>query len=69
MKKDQVTVLKETRDYLKLEMSDKIDFAIDGNSIVVKVILLTVPVTSLSGILYSPDMPAVTLEDMETSIH
>ncbi len=49
-------------------MSDKIDFVIDGNSIV-KVILLTVPVTSLAGILYSPDMLAVTLENMGTSIH
>ena len=65
--KGQVTIPKEIRDYLKLEIGSKIEFVIDENG-TVRVIPLTVPVTALSGMLHSPDMPAATIEDMESAI-
>jgi len=65
--KGQVTIPKEIRDYLKLEIGSKIEFVIDENG-TVKVIPLNVPVTALSGMLHSPDMPAATIEGMEYAI-
>ncbi|WP_255409385.1 AbrB/MazE/SpoVT family DNA-binding domain-containing protein [Chlorogloea sp. CCALA 695] len=65
--KGQVTIPKQIRDYLKLEIGSKIDFVIDENG-TVKVIPLTVTVTALSGMLHCPNMPAATIEDMETAI-
>ena len=65
--KGQVTIPKEIRDYLKLEVGNKIDFVIDENG-TVKIIPLSVPVTALSGMLHRPDMPAATIEDMEYAI-
>lgn len=65
--KGQVTIPKEIRDHLKLEIGSKIAFAIDENGIV-KVIPLNVPVTALSGVLRRPGQPAATIEDMEIAI-
>ncbi len=65
--KGQITIPKEIRDYLKLEIGSKIEFVIDENG-TVKVIPLNVPVTALSGMLHHPDMPAATIEDMEYAI-
>ena len=65
--KDQVTIPKEIRDYLKLEIGSKIDFVIDENG-TVRVIPLTIPVTALSGMLHCPNIPAVTIENMESAI-
>ncbi len=65
--KGQVTIPKEIRDYLKLEIGSKIDFVIDESG-TVKVIPLNVPVTALSGMLHRPDRPAATIEDMEAAI-
>lgn len=65
--KGQVTIPKEIRDYLKLEIGSKIDFVIDESG-TVKVIPLDVPVTALSGMLHRPDRPAATIENMEAAI-
>jgi AbrB family looped-hinge helix DNA binding protein len=62
--KGQVTIPKEIRDHLKLEIGSKVDFVIDEDG-QVKVIPLNVPVETLSGILHRPGMKAATLEDME----
>ncbi|YAF98138.1 MAG: AbrB/MazE/SpoVT family DNA-binding domain-containing protein [Nodularia sp. CChRGM 3473] len=63
----QVTIPKEIRDYLQLDTGSKVDFVIDENG-TVKLIPLTVPIHSLSGILHRPGMKSVTLEEMETAI-
>ncbi|WP_009631616.1 AbrB/MazE/SpoVT family DNA-binding domain-containing protein [Synechocystis sp. PCC 7509] len=66
--KGQVTIPKEIRDYLKLEIGSKIDFVIDENG-TVKIIPLTVSVTALSGMLRRPGLAAATIEeDMELAI-
>ncbi len=65
--KGQVTIPKEIRDYLKLEIGSKIDFVIDESG-TVKVIPLNVPITALSGMLHRPDMSAATIDDMELTI-
>ena len=65
--KGQVTIPKEIREYLKLDTGCKVDFVIDELG-EVKVIPLTVAVTTLSGILYSPGIKAATIEDMEQAI-
>ncbi|MBE9050255.1 AbrB/MazE/SpoVT family DNA-binding domain-containing protein [Nostocales cyanobacterium LEGE 11386] len=65
--KGQVTIPKEIRDYLHLDTGSKVDFVIDENG-TVKLIPLTVPIHSLSGILHRPGMKSVTLEEMETAI-
>jgi len=65
--KGQVTIPKEIRDYLKLEVGNKIDFVIDENG-TVKIIPLNVPVTALSGILHRPGLAAATIDDMEAAI-
>ena len=65
--KGQVTIPKEIRDYLKLEVGNKIGFVIDENG-TVKVVPLNVPVTSLSGMLRRPGLAAATIEDMESAI-
>jgi len=65
--KGQVTIPKEVRDYLKLEIGSKISFAIDENG-TVKIIPLNVPVTALSGILHRPDLAAATIDDMEAAV-
>lgn len=65
--KGQVTIPKEIRDYLKLEIGSKIEFVIDENG-TVKVIPLNVPVTALSGMLHRPGLAAATIEDMESAI-
>ncbi len=65
--KGQVTIPKEVRDYLKLEIGSKISFAIDENG-TVKIIPLNVPVTALSGMLRRPGLAAATIEDMESAI-
>ncbi len=64
--KGQITIPKEIRDYLKLEIGSKIGFVIDENG-TVKVIPLNVPVTALSGMLRRPGT-AATIEDMESAI-
>ncbi|MCY7286027.1 MAG: AbrB/MazE/SpoVT family DNA-binding domain-containing protein [Cyanobacteria bacterium CAN_BIN43] len=65
--KGQITIPKEIRDYLKLEIGSKIGFVIDENG-TVKVVPLNVPVTSLSGMLRRPGLAAATIEDMESAI-
>ena len=65
--KGQVTIPKEIRDYLKLEVGNKIDFVIDENG-TVKIIPLDVPVTALSGMLRRPGLATATIEDMESAI-
>ena len=65
--KGQITISKEIRDYLKLEIGSKIGFVIDENG-TVKVVPLNVPVTSLSGMLRRPGLAAATIEDMESAI-
>ena len=65
--KGQITIPKEIRDYLKLEIGSKIGFVIDENG-TVKVVPLNVPVTSLSGMLRRPLLAAATIEDMESAI-
>jgi antitoxin PrlF len=65
--KGQITIPKEIRDYLKLEIGSKIGFVIDENG-TVKVIPLNVPVTALSGMLRRPGLFAATIEDMESAI-
>lgn len=65
--KGQITIPKEIRDYLKLDIGSKVDFVIDEKG-QVKIIPLNIPVESLSGILYRPGMKAATLEEMEQSI-
>lgn len=64
--KGQITIPKEIRDYLKLEVGSKIGFVIDENG-TVKVIPLNVPVTALSGMLRRPGV-AATIEDMKSAI-
>ncbi len=63
----QVTIPKEIRDYLKLEIGSKIDFAIDAEGMV-KIIPVNISVKALSGILRRPNSPAATIEDMESAI-
>ena len=65
--KGQITIPKEIRDHLKLEIGSKIAFAIDENG-TVKVIPLNVRVTALSGILRRPGQATATIEDMELAI-
>ena len=65
--KGQITIPKEIRDYLKLEIGSKIGFVIDENG-TVKVIPLNVPVTALSGMLHRPGLAAATIEEMESAI-
>ncbi len=65
--KGQITIPKEIRDYLKLEIGSKIGFVIDENG-TVKVIPLNVPVTALSGMLCRPGLTTATIEDMESAI-
>jgi AbrB family looped-hinge helix DNA binding protein len=65
--KGQITIPKEIRDYLKLEIGSKIGFVIDENG-TVKVIPLNLPVTALSGMLRRPLLAAATIEDMESAI-
>jgi AbrB family looped-hinge helix DNA binding protein len=65
--KGQVTIPKEIRDYLKLDVGSKIDFVIDADG-QVKLIPLNVPATALSGILHRPGMRAATIEEMEQAI-
>ena len=65
--KGQITIPKEIRDYLKLEIGSKIGFVIDESGIV-KIIPLNVPVTALSGMLRRPGLAAATIEDMESAI-
>ncbi|PSB25810.1 AbrB/MazE/SpoVT family DNA-binding domain-containing protein [Chlorogloea sp. CCALA 695] len=65
--KGQITIPKEIRDYLKLEIGSKIGFVIDENG-TVKVVPLNLPVTSLSGMLRRLGLFAATIEDMESAI-
>ncbi len=65
--KGQVTIPKEIRDYLKLDVGSKIDFVIDADG-QVKLMPLNVPATALSGILHRPGMRAATIEEMEQAI-
>ena len=65
--KGQITIPKEIWDYLKLEIGSKIGFVIDENG-TVKVIILNIPVTALSGMLRRPGLAAATIEDMESAI-
>lgn len=64
--KGQITIPKEIRDYLKLEIGSKIGFVIDEDG-TVKVMPLNVPVTALSGMLHRSGT-AATIEDMESAI-
>ena len=65
--KGQVTIPKEIRDYLALQVGSRVEFVIDetGN---VKLMPLNVPVEALSGILHQPGMKAATQEEMESVI-
>ena len=65
--KGQVTIPKEIRDYLNLDIGSKVDFVIDENGIV-KLIPLNIPIQKLSGILHRKGMKATTLEEMEEII-
>lgn len=65
--KGQVTIPKEIRDYLKLDVGSKVDFVIDLDG-QVKVIPLNVPALALSGILHRPRMRAATIEEIEEAI-
>jgi antitoxin PrlF len=65
--KGQVTIPKEIRNYLKLEVGSKVDFIIDEDG-KVKILPLNVPVEALSGILHRPGMQAATIEEMEQAI-
>lgn len=65
--KGQITIPKEIRDHLGLEVGSQVEFVIDetGN---VKLIPLNVPVETLSGILHQPGIKAATQEELETAI-
>ena len=65
--KGQVTIPKEIRDYLNLDIGSKVDFVIDENGIV-KLIPLNIPIQKLSGILHRKGMKPTTLEEMEEII-
>ncbi|MBD2308698.1 type II toxin-antitoxin system PrlF family antitoxin [Chroococcidiopsis sp. FACHB-1243] len=65
--KGQVTIPKEIRDYLKLDVGSKVDFVIDADG-QVKVIPLNIPAKALSGILHREGMKAATIEEMERAI-
>lgn len=65
--KGQVTIPKEIRDYLKLDTGSKVEFVVDENGDV-KVIVLNIPVSALSGILYRQGMKAASIEEMEEAI-
>jgi AbrB family looped-hinge helix DNA binding protein len=65
--KGQVTIPKEIRDYLKLDIGSKVDFIVDENG-TVKLIPLNIPVQKLSGILHRKGMIPVTLAEMEEAI-
>ena len=65
--KGQITIPKEIWDYLKLEIGSKIGFVIDENG-TVKVIILNIPVTALSGMLRRPGAAATIAEDMDYAI-
>jgi AbrB family looped-hinge helix DNA binding protein len=65
--KGQVTIPKEIRDYLKLNVGSKIDFVIDADG-QVKLIPLSVSAKALSGILQRPGMGVATIEEMEQAI-
>ena len=67
IRKGQVTIPKQIRDYLHLNTGSQVDFVIDENGDV-KVIPLNVAVGSLSSILHRKDMTASSLEDMEQAI-
>jgi AbrB family looped-hinge helix DNA binding protein len=64
--KGQVTIPKQVREFLKLEVGDRVDFhvAADGS---VKLVPVTRPVASLKGMLPKPQR-AVTLDEMEAAI-
>jgi len=64
--KGQTTIPKAVRDYLGLQLGDRIDFILlDG-----KVLLqpATVDVRSLKGILYRPGRKTVTVEAMSSAV-
>jgi AbrB family looped-hinge helix DNA binding protein len=65
--KGKITIPKEIRDYLKLEMGSKIEFLIDENGDV-KIVPLNLPIESLSGVLHRPGMKSATVEEMEAAI-
>jgi AbrB family looped-hinge helix DNA binding protein len=65
--KGQVTIPKEIRDYLKLDIGSKVDFIVDENG-AVKLIPLNVSIQKLSGILHRKGMRAATLTEMEQAI-
>lgn len=65
--KGQITIPKEIRDYLGLEVGSRIEFVIDETG-KVKIIPLNIPVETLSGILHQPGIKAATPEDLETAI-
>lgn len=65
--KGQVTIPKEIRDYLKLEMGSKVEFVIDENGDV-RIVPLNVPIEALSGVLHRPGMKTATIEEMEAAI-
>lgn len=65
--KGQITIPKEIRDYLRLEIGSQVEFVIDETG-KVKLIPLNVPVEVLSGILHQPGMKAASQEELETAI-
>jgi len=65
--KGQVTIPREIREHLNLDIGSKVEFVIDEQGIV-KLLPLNVPIQSLSGILYRPGMNTATLEEMEAAI-
>ncbi len=66
-RKGQTTIPKRIRDLLKLHPGDRIEFVVDATG---KVYLypLNVDVRQLSGLLYRPDRPPVSLEAMDAGI-
>jgi len=65
--KGQITIPKEIRDHIGLEVGSLVEFVIDETG-KVKLIPLNIPIEVLSGILHQPGMKAATQEEIETAI-
>jgi AbrB family looped-hinge helix DNA binding protein len=65
--KGQTTIPKEIRDYLHLQVGDKIDFVVEESG---KVVLepATHDVAELEGVLHRPGVKAISLEEMQKAL-
>ncbi|WP_242072263.1 AbrB/MazE/SpoVT family DNA-binding domain-containing protein [Nostoc sp. FACHB-110] len=63
----EITLPAEIRKHLNLVSGSRVEFVIDADG-QVKIFPLNVPVETLSGILYRPDIRPATLDDMEAAI-